>query len=134
MIYSSKESLPLKGVFRASRFATRAVWLSLASACMCANVNAAQGEMGTGIPSGFSFYSAATGVQTLVWGMTSPSIQFPSGCQSLTLTPATMGMDAYKIAVSTLLLARVTGRPVRFYAHASRDTGCGVDYIQLNEP
>ena len=134
MIYSSKESLLLKEVLRISRFATRAVWLSLASACMCANVNAAQGEMGTGIPSNFGLYSAATGVQTIVWGISSATIQFPSGCASITLTPATMGMDAYKIAVSTLLLARVTGRPVRFYSHASRDTGCGVDYIQLNEP
>ena len=43
-----------------------------------------------------------------------------------------MGMDAYKIAVATLLLAKTTNRSVRLYAHAARDGGCGADYVQLN--
>jgi hypothetical protein len=54
-----------------------------------------------------------------------------SGCTSLTLTVSTMGLDAYKIATATIVLARATGRSVRFFAHASRDGGCGVDYIEL---
>jgi hypothetical protein len=82
---------------------------------------------------GFSFYSA-TGVSTLVWGLSSPTVPFASGCSFVVLSPATMGMDSYKIAVSTLLLARMTGRPIRFYSHAPRDGGCGADMIQLNEP
>lgn len=94
---------------------------------------AAQGEreMGTGIPT-FGSYSAATGVQTIVWGLQDATVAFPADCPRIHLTAATMGMDAYKIAVATLLVARTTSRSVRFYAHASRDGGCGVDYVQLN--
>lgn len=96
-------------------------------------IAAAQGEreMGTGIPH-FGSYSAATGVQTLVWGLNEATVPFPADCTRLYLTAATMGMDAYKIAVATLLVARTTHRAVRFYAHAPRDGGCGVDYVQLN--
>lgn len=88
-------------------------------------------EMGTGVPT-FGSYSAATGVQTIVWALQDASIRFPSDCPRLHLTAATMGMDAYKVAVATLLAAKATGRAVRFYAHATRDGGCGVDYVQLN--
>jgi hypothetical protein len=42
-----------------------------------------------------------------------------------------MGMDAYKMAVATLTAARLSGAKVRFFAHAERDNGCGVDYVQL---
>jgi hypothetical protein len=35
------------------------------------------------------------------------------------------------MALATLHLAKVTNQPVRFYAHASRDAGCGADMIQL---
>jgi len=87
--------------------------------------------MGTGIPH-FGSYSAATGVQTNVWGLNEATVPFPAGCPYIYLTAATMGMDAYKIAVATLLVAKTTGRAVRFYAHAARDGGCGVDYVQLN--
>lgn len=87
--------------------------------------------MGTGVPY-FGSYSAATGVQTIVWGLGEATVPFPADCQRVNLTAATMGMDAYKIAVATLLLAKATNRPVRLYAHAARDGGCGADYVQLN--
>lgn len=94
------------------------------------SVAAAQGEreMGTGIPH-FGTYS---GGQTIVWGLNEPTVPIPADCPSLYLTAATMGMDSYKIAVATLLVAKTTNRAVRFYAHAARDGGCGVDYVQLN--
>lgn len=92
---------------------------------------AAEGEMGVGIP-GFGSYSAATGVETIVWSLQEAQLPLPAGCPYIKLTAATMGMDAYKIAVATLLMAKATGRAVRFYAHAARDGGCGVDYVQLN--
>lgn len=88
-------------------------------------------ELGTGIPH-FGSYSAATGVQTIVWGFDQATIPRPSDCPYVSLTVATMGMDAYKIAVATLLLAKATNRPVRLYAHAAHDDGCGADYVQLN--
>lgn len=88
-------------------------------------------EMGTGIPH-FGSYSAATGVATIVWALNEATVPIPADCTRLSLTPVTMGMDAYKIAVATLLVARTTNRAVRFYAHAPRDGGCGVDYVQLN--
>lgn len=93
----------------------------------------AQGEreMGTGIPH-FGTYSAASGVQTIVWALNEATVPFPADCPRLYLTAATMGMDSYKIAVATLLVAKTTNRAVRFYAHAARDGGCGVDYVQLN--
>jgi hypothetical protein len=93
---------------------------------------AAVGEMGTGIPR-FGIYSPVTTgqLQTNVWQLENASIPMASGCTSLTLTVGTMGLDAYKIATATLVLARATGRSVRFFAHANRDSGCGVDYIEL---
>lgn len=94
---------------------------------------AARGEMGTGIPGKVGMYSQATGVTTYVWSLSFTSIPFPSGCSFVRLTPGTMGMDAYKIAVSTILLAKATNRSIRFYAHAERDGGCGVDYVQFTE-
>lgn len=92
--------------------------------------NGAQGEMGRGIPQ-FGSYSSATGVQTLVLRLDDATTPFPAGCTSITLAPATMGMDSYKIAVATMLAAKTSGRPVRFFAHAPRDTGCGVDYVEM---
>jgi tetrahydromethanopterin S-methyltransferase subunit C len=103
----------------------------LAAAMLVLPATAAQGEMGTGVPH-FGSYSAATGVVTKIWGLADATVPFPSGCTSLDLSPATMGMDAYKIAIATLLVARTTNRAVRFYAHGPRDGGCGVDYVQLN--
>jgi hypothetical protein len=71
------------------------------------------------------------GVQTIVWILESPSIAFPAGCTAIRLTPITMGLDAYKIAIATMLTARASGRAVRFHAHAVRDDGCGVDYVEM---
>jgi hypothetical protein len=106
----------------------------MASAVFAAatQANAALGEMGTGIPR-FGVYSPVTTgqLQTNVWQLENASIPMASGCTSLTLTVGTMGLDAYKIATATLVLARATGRSVRFFAHATRDSGCGVDYIEL---
>jgi hypothetical protein len=43
-----------------------------------------------------------------------------------------MGMDSCKMAVATLTAARLAERPVRFYAHAERDGGRGVDFVQID--
>ncbi len=90
--------------------------------------HAASGEMGVGIPS-FGIYSAAVGTYLRV-NLLNATYGMPAGCTFLMLTPATMGMDTYKIAAATLLMAKATNRAVRFYAHSERDGGCGVDYIQ----
>lgn len=92
---------------------------------------AAQGEMGTGVPGQLGLYSNATGTSTIVWSITDASTPFPAGCPQITLSPVTMGMDAYKIALSAILLAKSTGKRIRFYAHAPRDAGCGVDYVEV---
>lgn len=94
------------------------------------HASAANGEMGTGVPS-FGLYGAATGDRAVVGSLSDASIPFPTGCDSLTLTPQTLGSAAYKAAIATLLAARLSNRPVRLYAHADRDGGCGVDYVQL---
>jgi uncharacterized membrane protein len=104
---------------------------ALAVVMLALPARAAQGEMGTGVPH-FGSYSAATGVVTKIWGLADATVPFPAGCTSLELNPATMGMDAYKIAIATLLLARTTNLAVRFYAHMPSGGGCGVDYVQLN--
>ncbi len=94
--------------------------------------SAAQGEMGVGTPQ-FGIYSGATGlnVSVVVWALANASTNFPIECSNLTLSPATMGMDTYKLAIATMLTARATGKKVRFYAHTPRDSGCGVDYVEL---
>jgi len=107
--------------------------LALGSALfLCQGALAAQGEMGAGTPH-FGMYSAATGTQIRVWSLASATIAFPAGCSSLNLTPATMGLDTYKLAIATMLTAKATGKRVRFYAHAPRDGGCGVDYVELQD-
>jgi hypothetical protein len=95
-------------------------------------IYAATGEMGTGVPN-FGIYSQATGMSIIVWSLGNATRSFPSGCTNIVLTPATMGMDSYKMAMATLTAARVSGLKVRFYAHAERDNGCGVDYVQLED-
>lgn len=93
--------------------------------------NAAQGELGTGIPK-FGTYSAASGMSMYATvALDDATIPLPSGCIVLVLSPATMGMDSYKISVATLLAAKVSGRKVRFYSHMVRDGGCGVDYVEI---
>jgi hypothetical protein len=104
--------------------------VAVAAAIAPGVASALEREMDTGIPT-YASYSAATGVQTVVWGLTNPTIPFPSDCSRIVLTAATMGMDAYKIAVAHLLAARFANKRIRFYAHASRDDGCGIDYVQL---
>jgi hypothetical protein len=93
---------------------------------------AAQGEMGTGVPN-FLVYSSATGIHMsiTVVSLDSQSIAFPTGCTSLTLTPETMGLDTYKMAFAMLTAAKLSGSRIRFYAHVSRDSGCGVDLVSL---
>ena len=98
--------------------------------CACELSAAASGEMGGGIPN-FGLYSAATGTHARVWGLASPTLGFPAGCDVILLTPETMGIDAYKLAVATMTVAKLSRKVVRFYAHAERDGGCGVDYVQL---
>jgi hypothetical protein len=96
------------------------------------SVSAAMYEMGTGIPGQAGIYSQVTGLAHFrIWALTSPTIAFPAGCTSLILSRATL-VDDYKIFVSVILTAQSLGRSVRFYAHAERDGGCGVDYVQMN--
>jgi hypothetical protein len=89
---------------------------------------AAQGEMGTGIPE-YGTYAAAQGGHTAVWILNDTTIPMKAGCSALYLWPSTFGAEAYKIAVATLLAAKVSGRRVRLYSHV--ETGCAVDYIQI---
>jgi hypothetical protein len=97
-----------------------------------AQASAAQGEMGTGIPRFGNYATWAGGPpHSIVWQLENASTPFPAGCTSLNVTAATMGMDVYKIAIATMTVARVSGRSVRFFAHAPRDGGCGVDYVEL---
>jgi hypothetical protein len=94
--------------------------------------SAAAGEMGTGVPY-FGVYSQATGTMLRVYALGSPYINFPAGCEAIILTPATMGMDSFKIAYATLTAARLSGLKVRLYAHGERDGGCGADYVQFQD-
>lgn len=89
-----------------------------------------EGDMGTGVPN-FGIYSPVAGFKATVWGLDDATTPFPAGCTSITLTPATMGLDTYKISLAVMIIAKASNRRVRFYAHATRDSGCGVDYIQL---
>jgi hypothetical protein len=92
--------------------------------------SAVTGEMGTGKPS-FGVYSAATGMQTVIWSLKDATISFPGSCNYLLLTPATMGLETYKIALSILITAKATNAPVRFFATVDRDGGCGIDFVQM---
>jgi tetrahydromethanopterin S-methyltransferase subunit C len=109
---------------------------TLASLCcgamLVGQAQAASGEMGTGIPH-FGVYSAGTGVSTIVWSLKNAAIGFPAACGSIVLSPTTMGMDTYKINLAILITAKSVGKRVRFYAHAERDGGCGVDYVELQD-
>lgn len=115
-----------------ARIAIRAVRaLAFASvACVAQPAFAVTGEMGTGIPR-FGTYSAASGAKITVWGLDNASTPMVAGCTSLTLSVATMGIDAYKLALGQLTTALAMRKRVRFYAHADRDGGCGVDYFEL---
>lgn len=90
----------------------------------------AEGDMRTGVPN-FGIYSPVAGSKTTVWSLDDATTPFPAGCTSLSLTPATMGLDTNKTSLAVMMFARASNRGVRFYAHAARDSGCGVDYIQL---
>ncbi|KPF68949.1 hypothetical protein IP84_07030 [beta proteobacterium AAP99] len=108
--------------------------LAATSALSVPAAQAAQGEMGTGVPHWGHYGGVSAGNQTgwiTVWRLDSASIGFPTGCGRLIITPGTMGTEGFKLAAATLLLAASTGRVVRFYAHAERDDGCGVDYVEL---
>lgn len=92
--------------------------------------HAAVGDMGTGMPH-FAIYSAATGANIRIWSLANATINFPTGCTSIFITRTTAG-DDYKIMLAVILLAKSLGRPIKFYAHAERDGGCGVDYVQMD--
>jgi hypothetical protein len=108
------------------------VWVVCATgAALVPNLGkAAAGDIGTGIPH-FGSYGAAMEIKTIVWSLADATIAMDSGCQYLVLTQATLGPEGYKVAMATLLAAKLSNRRVRFYAHAPRDGGCGVDYVQL---
>lgn len=91
---------------------------------------AASGEMGTGVPQ-FAVLGDVMGAYAKVTALSNATVAFPAGCSTLFLTPATLGMDTYKIAIATMLSAAALDRKVRFYAHATRDGGCGVDYVEM---
>ena len=92
-------------------------------------VHAAEGEMGAGVPE-FGMYSA-TGTYSIVTNLRDATAPFPAGCPTIMLSAATMGLDNYKLAIGTMVAARLTNKKIRFYAHAPRDGGCGVDYVAL---
>lgn len=112
------------------RALAKGVMLLLSAHLLATPSWAAQGDMGTGIPQ-FGLHSIATGQYAIVWGLQNATIPFPVGCTSIRLTPATMSMDSFKLAVGVMLTAQATNRKVKFYAHADRDGGCGVDYVEL---
>jgi hypothetical protein len=92
---------------------------------------AATGDMGTGIP-GFGFYAdASNSPSVIVWVLEQADVPFPTGCPYIRLTTATMGLESFKIAVAQLTMAKAAGRKVKFYAHVTRDGGCGIDYVQV---
>jgi hypothetical protein len=107
-----------------------AVATALSLLGMTAPTFAASGEMGKGKPE-FGVYGAVQGVYTIVWSLRDATVNMPAGCGFLYLTAVTMGLDSYKIAVAILMTAKATNAAVRFYAHADRDGGCGVDYVQM---
>jgi hypothetical protein len=112
----------------------RLIWAAALTGLLSAwqqAANAANGEMGTGVPQ-FAVYSAAVGPYVVIWGLVDSTIPFPAGCSQIRMTPTTMGVDSYKAAIAVMTAARLSNRPMRFYAHADRDGGCGVDYFQLN--
>jgi hypothetical protein len=133
MIMASNGTLahPCASHHRSLRTVTLTFLLASCLALPPAATAAGEREMGTGIPL-FGQYSQATGTAVIVWSLEEGTVPFPSDCQAIRLSPETMGIDAYKMAVATMLASRISRRPVRFYAHASRDGGCGVDYVQLN--
>ena len=92
------------------------------------NLSAATGEMGTGTPQ-FGMYLNAN--YSNVWSLTNTTTSFPTGCASLVVSAGTLGLDGYKLAVSQMTAARISGRKIKFYAHAARDGGCGVDYMEI---
>lgn len=106
----------------------RRCMLAVAAAGIAMNAMAARDEMGTGVPD-FGLYSQATTVATIVWSLRDATTPFPAGCTAIVLSPATMGMDAYKLAAGTLVAARLSNKKIRFYAHADR--GCEADYVQI---
>jgi hypothetical protein len=97
------------------------------------SVQAATGELGTGIPVFGVFTNAlnGTGGWITIWLLKNPTINFPQGCSTLYIMPGTQGASSYKDALAILLTAVSLNKPVRFYSHAERDGGCGVDYLQI---
>jgi hypothetical protein len=88
--------------------------------------------MGTGTPDIWGQYSAAVGdTHIRIFNLTNRTTAFPAGCSYITISSATVGPDAYKMALATMLTAKSTGKKMRFYSHAVRDGGCGVDYFEI---
>ena len=88
--------------------------------------------MGTGIPDFGVYGKSVSGVDTtIIWGLANQTVPRPAGCNFLYLTSTTLGAESYKLFLSVLVTARISNRAVRFYAHADRDGGCGVDFVQL---
>jgi hypothetical protein len=108
--------------------------LYFAAAVLCVgllqNASAAQGEMGTGTPH-FGVYTESFGGAAIVWSLANATLGFPAGCTYLYVSPASLGSGTFRIAIATMLTAKTTGKKVRFYSHAPRDGGCGVDYVEL---
>ena len=103
----------------------------IAGITIAGGASAASGEMGTGVPH-FGVYSAATGMQIVVFSIANPVRPFPAGCTNIVLTPTTMGLDSYNMAMPTLTAAALAEWQVRFFAHGERDGGCGVDFVQID--
>lgn len=95
------------------------------------SAHAAAGEMGNGVPQ-IGIYSSATSAHIRIWSLANATANFPAGCSSILIPRTTAGEQDYKVLLSVILTAKSLGKSVRFYAHAERDGGCGMDYIQLD--
>lgn len=96
------------------------------------SAHAATGEMGNGVPQ-IGIYSGAAGHGHIrIWSLANATVNFPTGCTSILISRTTVGEQDYKVMLSIILTAKSLGKPVRFYGHAERDGGCGMDYIQLD--
>ena len=91
---------------------------------------AATGDMGTGIPN-FGLYGTFNNSLIIIHSLINPTVNFPAGCPYLIISPATIGVAEHRMVYATLLTATAMQRRVRFFSHADRDGGCGVDYVSL---
>jgi hypothetical protein len=105
--------------------------ISILLACMGSSAFAVTGDLGTGVVGKIGYTNPTLG-QTAIsiqsWQGT-PTVGFPSGCVYIKIDSATIGMDWFKIYENKVLVSKLTGVPIRFYAYGNRN--CEADYIEL---